>query len=263
MFNFTENEMINKLEAYFNKNKIYDNPEMTNVHYYYLYNKLSFEVNNPLSIVDCPVNVRKSTIDNGGNGLFSTQDIKKGSIFCIYPAHGILYTSNSYGITLEEHKEKYDDIFGTGDYCFSISSEPIQIYASPTIQNNNWLKGHIANDKGLKYFNELEEIKGSKCPHQISRFLLSYLVNERNNNTVIKTIEVGGIKLLTLKAKRDIKKDEEIFLPYFPSYWLGKNDIKYSNKELTNMLLFNLMNKPLSVKKYYYNLMKNLFNIKL
>jgi hypothetical protein len=254
MFNFTEKEMTLQLQTYFIKNKIYDNPEMTNLHSYYLYNKLSFEQKNPFTI-KCPTEIRDSTLKNAGKGLFASVDIKKGAIISIYPAHGVLYTEKNQGIVIEEYKDFFDDIFKNNHYAFNIPKEPIQLFGYPKCDNENWLNGHIAND----YAYSPSIIHNNKCPHEISAFLISYILNQKHNNASIKVLEIDGIKVLTLKAIVDIKKDSEIFISYQPSYWLSRFDIKLSKEEQLNILMYYLLNKPPSTKRYYYNLFKKIF----
>jgi hypothetical protein len=212
---------------------------------YHYYNILSFENQNIFGYT-CPTQVRKSSY---GNGLFASRFINKDTILSIYPTHGIS-VKNKDGLTstqltvAEEHNEV---IFKNTDYCINIGEEDISIYGCPSIQNNSWLKGHIANDGSYDEKNK---------DLDIAPFVISLLINDKKNNTTYEFIEHKGINWLVLISKRDILADEEIFVNYGEHYWLARIGKKIARDDLNKKIGEYLLNKPLHLQKYYKGLLK-------
>ena len=266
--NISTNDIENQINAYCLRNKIYDILDIEKNHPYYLYNKLSYEIDNPFTL-ECPVKIDKSIY---GKGMFAIRDIKKGSVCCIYPAHGVSYPSITRAISdtpkdsfctnivIKEQAHYYEDIFKNTDYTFT-GENGIKIYGCPLVNNHNWLCGHLCNDMAFKK----ENLPRDKTSHsEIARFVLSYMLNNKNNNTYVKFLEVHSISFLIFIANRDISKGEEISENYEENYWLSRNNIRnekgsiYTKEELLNILMLYLINKPVSQRRYYFNLIKKL-----
>jgi len=225
---------------------------------YHFYNILSFEKQNIFGY-KCPTHIRKC---NYGNGLFSNCYINKGTILSIYPCHGIS-VKNEDGLTStqltissrnasfsegKEGKEEEHDVFKNTDYSINIADEcGIDIYGCPSIENNEWMKGHIANDASYDYKNK---------DLDIAPFSISLLINDKKNNTDYEFIEHQDIHFLVLKSNRDILANEEIFVNYGERYWLTRVGKKISHEDLLKELNKYLINKPLHLQKYYKGLLK-------
>lgn len=220
---------------------------------HYLYNKLSYEKENPFTI-DCPVVCQNSIY---GKGLFAKTDIKKDSVLCIYPLHGISYLVDKEKgiydqIVIKEQEEFYPEIFKDSKYCFNGNQDgSIKLYGCPKVNNHNWLNGHFINDNAYREGNII-----SNNYEDICRFIITYLINSKNNNCRIEFIKVGAIEFLAIVSNKNIYQGEEIFINYDIQYWLSTKGIKYSREELGSMLMLYLINKPRSQKHYYYKLLK-------
>jgi hypothetical protein len=212
---------------------------------YHYYNILSFERNEIFGF-PCPTEVRKS---NYGNGLFASRFINKNTILSIYPCHGIS-VKNEDGLTstqLTVSEEHNDAIFKNNDYTINIGEPGTDIYGCPSIENNSWLKGHIANDGSYDYKNK---------DLDVAPFVISLLINDKKNNTDYEFIEHKGINWLVLQANKDILADEEILVNYGEHYWLSRLGKKISKEELENKIKIYLTSKPLRLQYYYKALIK-------
>ena len=266
MFYVSKEQIKLQILSYCVKNKNYDQ-EILKTHPYYLYNKLSYEKENPFT-VESPVTV---SLSKYGKGLFATKNIKKNSVVSIYPAHGIAYLADINAnksniehieqckknslynqVILKEYGEYYDGVFKNSDYTFNID-ETTKIYGSPKVENHNWFNSHFANDMAYKE----NGIVGNNVD-EICRFILSYMINNKNNNCFVEFLDIDGITFLVFIANRNITIGEEICINYEESYWLSRKGIKYTKQEYLNMLSYYLLNKPPSQKRYYFNLIKNI-----
>jgi hypothetical protein len=210
---------------------------------YHYYNIISFEKQNIFGF-PCPTEVRPCVY---GNGLFASRFITKDTILSIYPCHGISVKNEdgktSTQLTVSEEHEK--EIFKNTDYSINIGEPNIDIYGCPSIENNSWLKGHIANDGSYDYKNK---------DLDTAPFVISLFINDKKNNTDYEFIEHKGINWLVLKSKRDILADEEILVNYGEHYWLSRIGKKISKEEVNQKINEYLLSKPLRLQYYYKGL---------
>lgn len=210
---------------------------------YHFYNIISFEKQNIFGFI-CPTEVRPCRY---GNGLFANCYITKDTILSIYPCHGLLAknedgkTSTQLTVSEEHNKE----IFKNTDYCINVGETGIDIYGCPSIENNSWLKGHIANDGSYNYKNK---------DLDIAPFVISLLINDKKNNTNYEFIEYKGINWLVLKSNKDILADEEIHVNYGEHYWLSRIGKKMSKEEVSKKVSEYLLNKSPRLQNYYKGL---------
>jgi hypothetical protein len=144
-----------------------------------------------------PVEIRKSTLLNGGDGLFATRDIVKGEYITTYPVCWIVVTEGekrSYACA-EKCYIDYKKLVNEGyldEVCghYSVGLfEDFTILGDPNIREDNRLVGHLINDLSL--------VEGG------------YDIEERN----------VAFSFLDIHAVKDIKKDEELSVAYGEEYW--------------------------------------------
>jgi hypothetical protein len=178
--------------------------------------------------------IKKSLIENAGNGLFATKKYKKGDLICFYDCEERNINSIDdfvYSIINPFNKKLYigyRDLMnenGTGqfinDYCmFNLNDYD---------RNENGfykLSSRMINDKIREY------VHISKT-HQNIEF--------KNNNT----------NLLNIYASKDINENDELYLHYGIEYWISK--IQLTTDEPFTRLYCLLKNKTLYInsKKIY------------
>jgi SET domain-containing protein len=154
-----------------------------------------FNISNPLYNNDySDIYIKKSEIH--GLGVFANKDFNKGEAITRYPAHYI-YKLNQYPIF--NINLKPNDNFK--DYRYDLDDN-IVINGHPKFINNMSLVGHICND-GYKHNFETNNKKNR---------------NKYNNSTFLPCDD----RIINIVSFKNIKKDEEILVPYGFNYWLNR-----------------------------------------
>ena len=157
-------------------------------------------VNEKVECSERPIEIRKSTAENGGEGIFATRDIEKGEYITTYPVCWIVVTEDgkrSYACA-EKCYQDYKKLVREGyldDTCghYSVGLwEDFTILGDPTIRTDNRLFGHMINDLSL-------------TPE-------GYDVDKRN----------VAFSFLDIHAIKDIKEGEELSVAYGRDYWETK-----------------------------------------
>lgn len=180
------------------------------------------------------LSLKKSTIPNAGNGLFTNNAIKKNSI--ITELAGKLVDLKEYSRLLE--KDDIDAKF------YSIAIKNKFIIPNRHETTNNKKLGHMINDIGLVKNSELYDIDK----------IDEYVKNIRYINCIFFPI---GDKMY-IKAIKNIPKNSELLTHYGTTYWLANiansdSGSKYTEKELKKIIKYfqnrenieynNLLNK--------------------
>lgn len=153
--------------------------------------------------------VKKSTLPNAGNGVFTNKSFKKGDIICYYAPIVIYNRDTNHCIhnldNFDEHKFKE---YFTNDYVYTWHN--ITCIGSDYIPKNNMYIGHLINDNN---YNPNKIYNGNKhnCIFAVNSFELT--TDSFKDN-------IG----LVVKAYRDIKEGEELFVYYGKSYWYDDID---------------------------------------
>lgn len=182
---------------------------------------------------------------DGERGLFAIEDIKKGEVICILPIDyfqldNSWYVTNElflsdkvnfrYGILCEfktdPTKTELENflLYLTDSYCkcclksFSFRVTEIIGVSNPHVIDDKFI-GHMINDYADMSF--LTETKYEKMSKEFCNVKVS---------SKLKVFEVNGVGKkrigLEIKALKDIKKGNELYLSYGSNYWK-----KYSGKE--------------------------------
>tara|TARA_R110002012_G_scaffold279585_1_gene467973 strand:- start:1770 stop:2450 length:681 start_codon:yes stop_codon:yes gene_type:complete len=146
-----------------------------------------------------PCEIRESSVEGGGEGLFATRDIEKGEYITTYPVCWVVVTEEgkrSYA-TCQDIYEDYEDLVKKEDYlnqkCGNYSVglfEDFTILGDPDVRYDNRLFAHMIND--LSVVGEDE-----------------YDVDKRN----------VAFSFLDVHAIKDIKEGEELSICYGRDYW--------------------------------------------
>ena len=167
-----------------------------------------------------PVEVRP-TIDIG-NGVFATRDIEKGELCCFYD--GIIVCSDSGMEGLISNRLGYGHDFNTETITKMIRDEEMReqvkradsAIAGFTKQLRRGGVGQLINDWSMSY----------------DDYDYDYL---KNINTYAQCERVGSDPddyIILMIAKKDIKKDSQLFYQYGSRYWKNFNECRsYSHQE--------------------------------
>jgi SET domain-containing protein len=162
------------------------------------------------------VEVRKSTIPNAGNGVFATEDIKKGEKICYYDgvdveAHtvNICETDMSYALTKDkEHK-------------YTRLGNPLKTTA--------YNVGQFCNDSCCPIITDINYPSVKKAFDE-------YLIKTKSLLNIVRE-NYDDFHMVALK---DIKKGEEIFYSYGVGYWLI-HFLKISTDSFLRLILYSLL----------------------
>ncbi len=171
------------------------------------------------------IEVKESNIH--GNGVFATDNIKKGDFITIYPtdAYRLENATNNRGFTYrkdlekvndhDDFQENFDNYKDTHSYGIKYNNNKLKIFGNPYNYQNLKYVGHIVNDGVGDLFRDLT-------------------ANNINNDVELKNAVVRTIDSLDAKCNskfetvdgktfvqstRDIKKGEEILTFYEFDYW--------------------------------------------
>jgi len=155
-------------------------------------------VNKNEACTERPCEIKKSTAENGGEGLFATRNIEKGEYITTYPVCWVIVTEGekrSYACAEEIYGKDFKDKVQSnyldetcGGYSVGLF-EDFTILGDPTIRKDNRLFGHMINDLSLT-----DE---------------GYDDTKRN----------VGFSFLDIHAIKDIKEGEELSICYGRDFW--------------------------------------------
>ena len=167
------------------------------------------------------VEIRKSTIPNSGNGVFATEDIKKGERICYYD-----------GEDVETNKLNICDT----DMTYALSKDKDNKFTRMGNPNktNNFNVGQFCND--------------SSCPNitiinypSVKKAFDEYLINTKQKLNIVRE-NYDDFYMIALK---DIKKDEELFYSYGSGYWTVYF-LKNSSNSFLRLILYHML-KPIDI----------------
>lgn len=148
-----------------------------------------------------------------GIGVFAKQNIKKGELITLYPAHYITIKDLKIRMRTTELKlEKHIFL----DYSFAYNNNII-ITGNPLLYKDENNIAHLCND-GYKHNYKTNNKKNRNNYNKKSK--------EYNNSSFRSILDTNFVGLISTK---DIKSGEEILVPYGFSYWLRKNTFEDSN----------------------------------
>ena len=210
--------------------------------------------------------IKKSSIPNGGNGVFTTKRINKGEIITFYPCHAMIdarQLKNCAGKVKIKKKLPFDlpsnqnDIM---DYSTAVYEGEAYYYGSPEITDSHSL-GHMINDassnetieklKNLNDFCKKNKRNTKKCSKERFICMLSYYLDAKKKSNC-SIISSGA--WCFIQATKTIEKDVELFTDYGPEYWY-----KGSPQELLDTLSSHSNKKQL---KILHNLMTDIWKFK-
>jgi len=151
-----------------------------------------------LSLSDAPlpflnkVYIKKSKVD--GLGVFAKEDLKKGEIVSMYPSD----------IVRIYHGKQYYEQYNVycNDYRYAYKTELCTIMGVPSLIDNTNLVGHIVNDYC--------KTDGSETQN----YIYNHLTHE-NRNCKYYPYHI----FILIVTTKDIKKGDELFVPYGIDYW--------------------------------------------
>jgi hypothetical protein len=166
------------------------------------------EINTAVTTIDFVT--KKSTIENAGLGLFTNKSFKKNDIVCYYPPV-IIYDriNNNIIHDLDNFDHNNLDEYLSGDYIYEQSDISVIYYKDVTIKNNMYL-GYLMNDNNYNP-NKIYTKGKNNCTFATAPFELTTDCFKNNIPVIIK-------------ATRDIKKGDELFLSYGKSYWYNNDN---------------------------------------
>lgn len=151
------------------------------------------------------VELRPSQVHD--RGVFATRNIQKNELITFYPGDAVIKTtvdSNLYGMSMIPNN--FDMLLYKSEflvnYQFDVTTE-YSIVGNPNKVDDTSYLGHMINDVA-----KLEN------KDDLPRYAKE--VNAGCNAQAIYISEYH----IAIVAHRDIIKDEEIFMPYGPEYWL-------------------------------------------
>jgi hypothetical protein len=238
--------LCDKYDSYYNP----DEPFSATNHKYRLYMLLSIAETLLPFPYECPVDIKESKY---GRGLFANRNISEGEIVCIYPCHTVVFeTGEDKGISvsLKEEENKADL-----SYAYRMENDVI-LYGNPDIYVNTWFSGHLTNDLCYNSY----DIKENPDDLEVGNFICKYNINMVSKaNVKFDTLIHRHYKWTFLTAVKDIKKGDELSLPYRYNYWLSKKGRKDIKKEDIQMYLLKyLSTKPVSFIKFYDRITKKI-----
>lgn len=152
---------------------------------------------------NAPCDVRPST---HGRGVFATRDIKKGDTITIYPIHGIMFDKHpTEGYATYSGDTKYDCKYS---YTHARTKSD---HIGDKNKTEPLFLGHIINDNypSVEDFNTDDETKLGATYVKYLLHCISFA------NCTFKETKYFTV----IKATKDIKKDDELFVPYGLGYW--------------------------------------------
>jgi hypothetical protein len=164
----------------------------------------------------------------GGRGVFATDDIKEGNIVTYYPMFAYLDHKKKQLISFDDvltkqemkHFEKESD--RVYDHGMTLNKE-LTVFGHPDKYDDLRLLGHMFNDIVGNKFDSIETEK------DISNGIMRYYLSMSNNNCIIKLDHHYGVMYVI--ATKDIKKGEEMTVPYGAKYWFQHvRSKKYKDK---------------------------------
>lgn len=150
-----------------------------------------------LKDIKCSGHAAVGKSDVHGNGVFATEDIKKGEYICEYGGDVV---------TNEEFHNKYNDNL----YALNISHNYLII--GHQVPKDSMKIGQLINDFAT-FDNEGTDI--------IEKYYFYKIKSMKGAN--VDFMRVGKFKMLIV-ALRDIKKGEELFVSYGAGYWNSSCD---------------------------------------
>lgn len=158
---------------------------------------------NPLPYNNDDIEVKQSTIH--GNGVFAKRDIPKDNMVTIYPTQYIYENIGNLKHERFANAEHFDY-----DHRYAIKTTHYHVIGDPTRLENMMLVGHILNDSACNFD------KGNYAVQHVKNIVGRYILSS-DNNCAFKEIH----DIIYLKAIKDIKKDDELFVSYGPGYWMS------------------------------------------
>jgi hypothetical protein len=176
-----------------------------------------------------------------GYGLFTLEDIKLGTVLCIY--------SGEYSLGNNESEYSLSQINATktGGVARFMQHLPIIPYTYA-----NFLCQSTRNSNLYSMLNDLGEAEAEKriedkdsiqnelrmvfhiaenCPERFDHYQIADLKTDiqksvADSNIFYKIVKINGVELIAMIAMRDIKKNEIIGFSYGNSYWRNHSAIK-------------------------------------
>ena len=162
-------------------------------------------------IKDAPVELRPSPVH--GRGVFATRDIAAGEPVTVYPCHDILWRPES-GLNWSVAEP---DCWPNPDYGLGadIFGGTVSVVGDPTLTSDPRYLGHMIND-------------GARATGPDGAEVYKTVSRQRRNVAAVwidgietpKALHEGFDYNLYIESRRDIKKDEELFMAYGAMYWL-------------------------------------------
>ena len=148
------------------------------------------------------IEIRKSSIKNAGNGLFSTNFIPKDTIITEYGGK----------IVTEQKAQEMDNTNNLESLYYSLNMGNNKTLIGNKDTKNLQKCGQLINDAGcLKNPDNLDKQDAKKYIKTAEKVNCEFIIDK--DKVFIKSI-------------RDIKKDEELFIHYGYDYWLR---LKYND----------------------------------
>lgn len=173
-----------------------------------------------------------------GKGVFTTQDVKKGDILTIYPAHWIEFfdeNNRNKGISLDPR----DPSIYTSTYGYLLSNKKVRIVGDPEKTDKSCMLGHLINDG----CDEVDKRPNEKFGDWAIRY---YLCSQKQVNCLF--VEDKETKIVYVVASKDIKNGEELYLSYGYAYWAIYNNYfkKTSEDDMIKQILIDVGPKKLN-----------------
>lgn len=134
-----------------------------------------------------PLRVGKSTIDEAGEGVFVTRDVKAGEVLCEYLGE-IVTKDKPY-----DHNVAYETVTGViilGNAVASKINDNVHLRKMTYSETENFFKNKIV----LRYAHE--------------------------HNCAYCDESTEGVPKVLIKATKDISSDDELFIDYGINYWV-------------------------------------------
>lgn len=187
----------------------------------------------------CPwIEIRPS---KHGRGLFATRDIYRGDYITFYPIHQLGRRVEGDTWATRSHPDATQVYF---DYALNINDNT-RIIGDPNLIHNSMFLGHMINDPAL----DIEE----KDPLQ---FIVRYFIScKARGNAAFDRFQEPWVGI---RAVRDIRKDEEILVPYSLPYWSTRVGIKM--EEFDAAILHYTNTAPIQKAKFLVELIEEISN---